>query len=168
MGPDTYHRLDTHATKLAIHSRRVRPPRWIQIDISHDGEIQKVHHQHIKWKISFPVSLGHIDQFFLRWIDALTLYIAVGTLWQHVRNTRQVSVSRVYLIDLITLDYKKRNRVSNLRPPFIVFVNGHLDRGLRRIIPDESIASARDHKRNPDPLSTHRPVVVPAFDQLIA
>src|SRR5271167_237505 len=85
-----------------------------------------------------------------------------------MRDASQLAVALVDLVRFIACDHKERDAVGDFGRPYVLLVKAEIDRSLRRVIPDETVAAARDKKRNANVLSADSRVIMPTFDLVVA
>src|SRR5579859_432203 len=68
MRPHAQQGIHAHRMQLTIHSCRIRPTRWLEIEFSLLRHVQEVHDDSIQRQLLFTILLRHIQNLFLGWI----------------------------------------------------------------------------------------------------
>ena len=104
----------------------------------------------------------------LRGIDRLALDVAIRGPRQHVRGAGELAIALVDFVGFISRDHKEGDAVADFGRPDVLLVEAKIDRGLRRVIPDQPVAAAGNEEWNADILSTDGGVIMPAIDSMVA
>ncbi len=166
--PHADHGVDVHGVQLLVHAYGIGPLGGIHVHLAHLRVVEPVNHQRIEREMAIAVALGNGHQFRLARVPLLALDKAVRGSGQHGDIARQQPVPAVDLVVAAADDHEKRDPLPDIGGPAIRIIEAKLNRCAGGIVPQETVAFARDNERHTDTLAGGSVVVMSAAHHMAA